>query len=107
MRYYSTKKRFVATDKTTGYDIVAVTHLLDKKYLGDVRIPYSKVTSYFDATGIIKHRISVSYYALDSWTSLIPILDPMIKQTPSRTAIHTHDSPRRNQSWESIWCRMV
>ncbi len=66
MRYYSTKKRFVATDKSTGYAIIAVTHLLDKKYLGDMRIPYSKVTSYFDDTGVMKHRISVSYYALDS-----------------------------------------
>jgi hypothetical protein len=107
MRYYSTKKRFVATDKSTGYDIIAVTHLLDKKYLGDIRIPYSKVTSYFDDIGAMKHKISVSYYALDSWTTLIPILDPMIKQTPSRTAINTHDSPRWNQPWKSIWCCMV
>jgi hypothetical protein len=102
MNYYSTKKRFIATDKTTGQDIFLVTHLADKKYLGDIRIPFAKITSYFDQTGVMKHRISVSYYALDSWSTLIPILDPMNKHTPSRTAIQTHDSPRRNPKRQRV-----
>ncbi len=102
MEPYSTKKRSVAIHATTWQDIVLVTKLYDKKYLWDLHIPYSKITSYCDEHGAMKRRVSVKYYALDSWTILTPILDPMMKPNFSRTANKSNDSPGKSTRKESI-----
>ncbi len=82
MRYYSTKKHFVATDKTTGYDIVAVTHLLDKKYLGKfARMPYARVTFRNDAIGDRCKKVWIKLHVKARTDALSLIPEPNGKMT--------------------------